>query len=274
MTFDQLTRLIFRKKSLLCIGLDTDISLIPRHLVSADDPVFAFNQAIIDATLDLAIAYKLNLAFYESMGLKGWRSLERTMEHLRKYTGQVFTIADAKRGDIGNTSRMYAKAFFEWLQFDAVTVAPYMGEDSVTPFLEYDDKWVILLGVTSNPGSRDFQMLDVGGRPLYEEVIRKALQWGTREQLMFVAGATHPQLFRKLREIAPDFFFLVPGIGAQGGDLHAICENGLNQYGGIMLNSSRQIIYASGDKDFAEAARAQALNLFNCITTHLNKISP
>lgn len=260
MNRQQLLQQIIKKKSFLCVGLDTDLKLIPKHLLSAADPVFEFNKAIIDATHDVAIAYKPNIAFYESLGVKGWRSLEKTMEYLGQFKGEVFTIADAKRGDIGNTSKMYAKAFFENMDFDSVTVAPYMGEDSVTPFLEYKNKWVILLGLTSNKGSNDFQFLQTPEGKLYETVIRKAQQWGSPDQLMFVAGATHPEEFKNLRALAPDYFFLVPGVGAQGGDMEAICINGMNTTGGLIINSARQIIYASANTDFAEAARKAAID--------------
>lgn len=254
-----LFQLILKKQSFLCVGLDTDLELIPKHLLKFPDPVFEFNKAIIDATIDLAIGYKPNLAFYESMGLKGWESLQKTMDYLKQYKGDVFTIADAKRGDIGNTSKMYAKAFFEWLDFDSVTVAPYMGYDSVSPFLEYKNKWVILLGLTSNKGSADFQFLETPGGKLYEQVLRKAQQWGTPDQLMFVVGATHPEELKNIRSIAPDYFYLVPGVGAQGGDMDKICENGLTNDCGLIINSARNIIYASKGEDFAEAARNSAL---------------
>ena len=254
----ELLNLIIRKKSFLCVGLDTDIQLIPQHLLKYADPVFEFNKAIIDATIDLAIGYKPNLAFYESMGLKGWASLEKTMKYLNQFKGEVFTIADAKRGDIGNTSKMYAKAFFEHLDFDSVTVAPYMGEDSIKPFLEYKDKWVILLGLTSNKGSSDFQFLETGNGKLYEQVIRKAQQWGNPDQLMFVIGATHPEEFKHIRQLAPEYFYLVPGVGAQGGDMQKICENGLNKHCGLIINSARNIIYAGKGEDFANAARTSA----------------
>lgn len=255
-----LTALIRKKRSYLCIGLDTDIAKIPQHLLTAEDPVFEFNKAIIEATSDLCVAYKPNLAFYESMGLKGWASLEKTMKYLEQFKDQAFTIADAKRGDIGNTSKMYAKTFFEAMNFDSVTVAPYMGEDSVTPFLEYKDKWVILLGLTSNKGSRDFQFLETPEGKLYESVIRKAQHWGTPDQLMFVIGATHPEHVKSIRVLAPCNFFLVPGVGAQGGDMNAICHNGLNNECGLLINSTRNIIYASKAHDFAEAARNSALH--------------
>ena len=255
----ELLQLIIKKQSFLCVGLDTDISLIPKHLLKYSDPVFEFNKAIIDATIDIAMGYKPNLAFYESMGLKGWESLHKTMDYLAQFKGDVFTIADAKRGDIGNTSKMYAKAFFEQMNFDSVTVAPYMGEDSVKPFLEYKDKWVILLGLTSNKGSADFQFLETGKGKLYVQVIKTAQKWGSPDQLMFVVGATHPEEFKNIRNIAPEYFYLVPGVGAQGGDMEKICENGLSNECGLIINSARQIIYASNNEDFASAARQSAI---------------
>lgn len=272
MNYEELSQLIIRKRSMLCVGLDTHISLIPEFLKKEEDPIFSFNKAIIDATLDYAIAYKPNLAFYESMGIKGWQSLERTMAYLSQFKKEVFTIADAKRGDIGNTSKMYAKTFFEWLDFDAVTVAPYMGEDSVTPFLEYKNKWVILLGLTSNSGSRDFQFLETNGHKLYEEVFIKAQQWSSHEQLMFVVGATHPSLIGNLRLLAEKYFFLVPGIGAQGGDLDGVCKNGMNQHGGLLINSTRQIIYADSSNLFAEKARAESEKAIQPMLKYINNI--
>lgn len=257
----ELFKQIKQKQSLLCVGLDTDIELIPKHLLDFADPVFEFNKAIIDATIDVAVAYKPNLAFYESRGVKGWESLEKTIHYINAKQEKIFTIADAKRGDIGNTSKMYAKAFFEWLNFDSVTVAPYMGEDSVTPFLEYKNKWVILLALTSNKGSQDFQFTQSTEGKLYEQVIRKAQQWGTPDQLMFVIGATHPEAFAGIRALAQDYFFLVPGVGAQGGDLETICHKGLNSVGGLLINSTRNIIYASNGEDFAAAAKAEATRL-------------
>lgn len=259
MTPDHLYHLIKSKESLLCVGLDSDLALIPKHLLKYEDPIFEFNKQIIDATIDISVAYKPNIAFYEAMGIKGWQSLEKTIKYLNERRDEAFTIADAKRGDIGNTSRMYAKAFFEWLDFDSVTVAPYMGEDSVTPFLEYPGHWVILLGLTSNKGSKDFQFIESGGQRLYEQVITKAQAWGGPDRLMIVVGATHPQELRAIRALAPDHFFLVPGVGAQGGDVAEICEAGLNSRGGLLVNSARQIIYASGGEDFAEKAREAAL---------------
>lgn len=269
----ELFQLIVKKQSFLCVGLDTDITLIPKHLLRFPDPVFEFNKAIIDATHDIAVAYKPNLAFYESMGLKGWESLEKTMNYLDVFKSDIFTIADAKRGDIGNTSKMYAKAFFEWLNFDAVTVAPYMGKDSVTPFLDYKGKWVILLGLTSNKGSEDFQFLETGNGKLYQQVFRKAQQWGTPDQLMFVTGATHPDELKHIRTIAPDYFYLVPGVGAQGGDMEKICENGLTGDCGLLINSSRNIIYSSQGEDFAEAARASALKTKEDMAKFLEQFS-
>ncbi len=249
---------IKQKKSFLIVGLDTDLSKIPQHLLQAEDPVFEFNKAIIEATKDYCVGYKPNLAFYESMGLKGWQSLEKT---LKVIPGNCFTIADAKRGDIGNTSEQYAKAFLHTLNFDSITVAPYMGEDSVKPFIQEAGKWVIVLALTSNKGSNDFQMLSVGGKKLYEVVTEKVASWGTPDNMMFVVGATHPEKFASLRKIVPRHFFLVPGVGAQGGDLRSICEAGLNNDCGLLVNSSRSIIYASGGEDFADRAAGEAQNL-------------
>ncbi len=239
------------------MGLDPDIAKIPQHLLAEKDPIFAFNKAIIDATAPYCVAYKPNLAFYETLGAKGWDSLQRTVDYIPK---THFTIADAKRGDIGNTSKMYAKAFFETLNFDAITVAPYMGIDSVQPFLEFEGKWVILLGLTSNQGSQNFQLqrLENSSEYLYETVLRTAQSWGTPDNLMFVVGATHPERFAAIREIAPDSFFLVPGIGAQGGDIQAVMQYGANDKCGLLLNSAREIIYASNGENFAEAAAEKA----------------
>ena len=248
---------IRQKRSYLCVGLDTDPRRIPQHLRHEPDPVFAFNKAIIDATHDLCVAYKPNVAFYEAQGPRGWESLQRTLEYI---PDELFTIADAKRGDIGNTSRLYAQAFFETLDFDAVTVAPYMGRESVAPFLEFKDKWVILLALTSNAGSRDFQFKVIAedGMPLYERVLRTAQTWGTPDNLMFVVGATHPDQFKLIRRIAPESFLLVPGVGAQGGDLAGITRHGATADCGLLVNSSRGIIYASEGEDFAAAARTAA----------------
>lgn len=259
MTREQLIRQIHAKRSFLCIGLDTDIKRLPKHLLSCEDPIFEFNKQIIDATHDLCVAYKPNLAFYESLGAKGWESLAKTMDYIPK---EIFTIADAKRGDIGNTSKMYARTFFETLDFDAVTVAPYMGIDSVAPFLEFPNKWVILLALTSNKGSEDFQMASQdGGMPLYEKVMRTAQTWGNTSNLMYVVGATHPEKFAEIRSIAPEHFLLVPGVGAQGGTVEAVTQYGQNQDVGLLINSSRGIIYAGDGEDFAAKARAAAVKL-------------
>lgn len=261
MTQTELFNLIKKKRSFLCIGLDTDIKKIPPHLLDSDDPVYTFNKAIIDATHDLAVAYKPNLAFYESLGKKGWESLEKTIKYLTQY--DVFTIADAKRGDIGNTSSLYARAFFEHLNFDAITVAPYMGSDSVSPFLSYEGKWIILLALTSNQGAFDFQMKtdrETGNR-LYQDVILQSAQWGTPENMMYVVGATKAEMLKDIRALIPDHFLLVPGVGAQGGSLEEVAKNGINQRCGLLVNSSRGIIYASNDKDFAEQARKKAMDV-------------
>lgn len=248
---------IQQKKSLLCVGLDTDIQKIPEHLLGFPDPVFEFNKRIIDATAPFAVACKINLAFYECMGKKGWDSLEKILDYM---PGDIFTIADAKRGDIGNTSRMYARTFFETYAFDSITVAPYMGEDSVKPFLEYEDKMVFLLALTSNKGAEDFQWFSDGKSTLYQQVVSKSQQWAkeSKGKLGYVVGATRPDDIAGIREQAPDTFFLVPGVGAQGGDLHAICQKGANAQGGLLINASRSIIYAGKGEDFAEKAAAEA----------------
>lgn len=248
--FDQ----IKKKQSYLCVGLDTDLTKIPKHLLKIDDPVFEFNRQIIDATKDFCVAYKPNVAFYEALGPKGWTSLKKTEDYI---PNDIFSIADAKRGDIGNTSELYAKAFFEQMDFDSITVAPYMGKDSVTPFLKFRNKWVILLAHTSNEGSADFQLFGEQ-RKLYEEVITKSQQWATPDQLMFVVGATRADKIGDIRKLAPDNFFLVPGVGAQGGDLKEVSKFGMNKQCGLLVNSSRAIIYASGGEDFAEVARNEA----------------
>ena len=262
MTRKQLVEQILKKKSYLCVGLDTDLTKIPAHLQSHPDAVFEFNKAIIDATKDLCVAYKINTAFYEAMGLKGWEAMEKTVNYIPK---DCLTIADAKRGDIGNTSTQYAKAFFEALPFDAVTVAPYMGEDSVKPFLQFENKWAIVLGLTSNPGSADFEQQQlVGGDTnhesefLYERVLRKVSGWGTPANLMFVVGATKASDLSEIRKIIPDHFLLVPGVGFQGGSLEEVSKYGMNKDCGLLVNASRAIIYASEKEDFATEARAIA----------------
>jgi orotidine-5'-phosphate decarboxylase len=251
MTRNQLTKHIRSKASYLCVGLDTDRAKIPPHLLSHADPVFEFNRQIIDATKDHCVAYKINTAFYEAEGSKGWDTMERTVNYI---PSTHFKIADAKRGDIGNTSSQYAKAFFETLAFDAITVAPYMGEDSVKPFLEYKDKWTILLGLTSNKGSKDFELQPAGDALLYEKVLTKASQWGTPDNLMFVIGATQADSFVSIRRLTPDHFYLVPGIGAQGGSLQEISAKAINKEVGLLVNASRAIIFASAKEDFAEGA--------------------
>ena len=261
MTKQELFENIQRKKSFLCVGLDTDVNKIPEHLFDeSDDPIFAFNKAIIDATADLCVAYKPNLAFYESLGLEGWEILERTVEYIRENYPDQFIIADAKRGDIGNTSAMYARTFFGNMEFDSVTVAPYMGEDSVTPFLTYEDKWVTLLALTSNKGAFDFQFMKDAetGERLFEKVLRTSLSWGTDENMMYVVGATKAEMLTDIRAIVPEHFLLVPGVGAQGGSLAEVAKYGLNSTCGLLVNSSRQIIYASEEADYAKAARLEA----------------
>ena len=262
MNRQQLINEIFTKKSFLCVGLDTDINKIPEHLKKEEDPIFAFNKAIIDATAPYCVAYKPNLAFYECYGLKGMIAFEQTIKYLKENHPNHFIIADAKRGDIGNTSKMYAQTFFEEYNLDSVTVAPYMGEDSVKPFLEYDGKWVILLALTSNKGSHDFQLTeDKQGERLFEKVLKKSQEWGTTENLMYVVGATQGKMFEDIRRIAPNHFLLVPGVGAQGGSLQEICKYGMTKDCGLLVNSSRGIIYASKDEDFAEIAGQKAKEL-------------
>lgn len=250
---------IKRKRSFLCVGLDTDIKKIPEHLLNEEDPIFAFNKAIIDATADLCVAYKPNLAFYESLGLTGWIAFEKTVKYIRENYPDQFIIADAKRGDIGNTSEMYARSFFQHLDLDAVTVAPYMGEDSVKPFLTYPGKWVIVLGLTSNKGSQDFQFTaDASGERLFEKVMRVSQNWADENTMMYVVGATQGKLFTDVRKVVPNHFLLVPGVGAQGGSLEEVAEYGMNNECGLLVNSSRQIIYADKSEQFAEAARKGA----------------
>ncbi len=253
----KLIEIIKERQSFLCVGLDPDLDKIPLHLHAYEDPIFEFNVAIIDATREHCVAYKPNLAFYESIGLSGWQSLQKTIE----YIGDThFTIADAKRGDIGNTSRKYAEAFFKNMNFDSVTIAPYMGSDSVKPFLEFTDKWVVLLALTSNSGADDFQLktLEGSGEKLYQDVIKTSSAWGSPENMMYVVGATRPEYITEIRKLVPNHFLLVPGVGAQGGSLENVAENGLNSDVGLLVNSSRSIIYASNGKDFAEAAKAEA----------------
>lgn len=266
----QLFQQIQQKKSYLCVGLDPDLDKIPKHLLTSDDPVLEFNKQIIDATHSYCVAYKANSAFYEGLGSRGWETLRKTLEYIPE---NIFTIADAKRGDIGNTSSLYAKAFFEQMDFDSLTVAPYMGEDSVKPFLKFENKWVILLAHTSNPGSSDFQLLEsvVSGRKLYEEVILRSQAWGTPDQLMYVIGATQAEKMKSIRSLAPDHFFLVPGIGAQGGDLEMVSKFGMNKQCGLLVNSSRGIIYASAEKDFATAAKKEAMKIREEMSVFLEK---
>ena len=275
MTREELIKQIHAKQSFLCVGLDTDIKKIPQHLWQADDPIFEFNKAIIDATAPYCVAYKPNLAFYESLGVKGLVAFERTVAYLNEnYPGQ-FVIADAKRGDIGNTSQMYARTFFETYNLDALTVAPYMGEDSVTPFLAYEGKWVILLALTSNKGSHDFQLTeDAQGVRLFEHVLTKSQAWGNADNMMYVVGATQGEAFKDIRRHAPNHFLLVPGIGAQGGSLHDVCQYGMNKDCGLLVNSSRGIIYASNGADFAQVAAEKAREVQEEMASELKAILP
>lgn len=262
MNYNQLEEQIRAKKSFLCIGLDSDIDKLPPHLLERNDPVFEFNKQIVDATYQFTVAYKPNLAFYENRGTDGWRSLEKTVEYIRSVDKNIFIIADAKRGDIGNTSRQYAKAFFETMDFDAVTVAPYMGEDSVSPFLSYPDKWIIVLALTSNKGADDFQFFtDPNGKKLYQQVLSASSQWGSKENMMYVAGATRAEMLADIRKIIPDHFILVPGVGAQGGSLQEVIKYGMNKNVGLLVNSSRGIIFASKESDFAAVAREKAIEI-------------
>lgn len=259
MNRQELIQQIREKKSFLCVGLDTDIKKIPEHLLSEEDPIFAFNKAIIDATAPYCVSYKPNLAFYESNGVKGWISFDKTIQYLNENYPNHFIIADAKRGDIGNTSAMYARTFFEEMNLDALTVAPYMGEDSVTPFLQYEGKWVILLALTSNKGSHDFQLTeDPQGERLFEKVLRKSQEWGNADNMMYVVGATQGKMFEDIRKVAPDHFLLVPGVGAQGGSLEEVCKYGMTKDCGLIVNSSRAIIYADKTERFAEVAGEKA----------------
>lgn len=274
MNRDQLVTEIFKKKSFLCVGLDVDINKIPQHLLSEEDPIFAFNKAIIDATAPYCVAYKPNLAFYEAYGVNGMVAFEKTIAYLKESYPEMFVIADAKRGDIGNTSKMYAKTFFGEYDVDALTVAPYMGEDSVVPFLEgYDGKWVILLALTSNKGSFDFQLTeDKEGERLFEKVIRKSQEWGNDENMMYVVGATRGEMFTDIRKVAPTSFILVPGVGAQGGSLQDVCKYGIIKDCGLLVNSSRGIIYADKTENFAEAAAESAKKLQQEMAVELEKL--
>ena len=273
MTTEQLTTQIINKKSFLCIGLDVDLNKIPQHLLSEEDPIFAFNKAIIDATHHLCVAYKPNTAFYEAYGLKGWAALKKTIDYLNERYPEIFTIADAKRGDIGNTSTMYAKAFFEDLAFDSVTVAPYMGKDSVEPFLAFQDKHTIMLALTSNKGAFDFQTKTVDGKELYKQVLETSKTWQNAENLMYVVGATKAEYLADIRKIIPESFLLVPGVGAQGGNLQEVCKYGINAHIGLLINSSRGIIYASDQDDFAQAAANKAKALQEQMEIALNSYS-
>lgn len=270
MNYQALVNEIKKKKSFLCVGLDTDLDKIPTHLLKEEDPVFEFNKQIIDATKDICVAYKPNIAFYEALGPKGWESLQKTINYIPK---NIFTIADAKRGDIGNTSKMYAKTFFDYYNFDSVTVAPYMGRDSVSPFLEFQEKWVILLAATSNIGGEDFQYNELTkGNQLFEEVLETSKQWGNKENLMYVVGATRPEVFQKIRAIVPNSFLLVPGVGAQGGSLTEVCKYGLSKNIGLLINSSRGIIYADNSENFAKVAREKAIEMQQEMETILGSL--
>ena len=274
MTKQELINNIKLKKSFLCVGLDTDINKIPVHLLNEEDPIYSFNKAIVDATAKYCVAYKPNQAFYESMGVKGIYSLEKTIEYIRTKYPDQFIILDAKRGDIGNTSDMYASAAFKHLKANAVTVAPYMGEDSVKPFLAYPNKWVILLALTSNKGSQDFQFTeDVNGERLFEKVLRKSQEWGNSDQLMYVVGATQGELFADIRKVVPDHFLLVPGVGAQGGSLEEVVKYGMNSQCGLLVNSSRAIIYADNSEDFALTAREEARKIQEEMAGYLEKLA-
>lgn len=271
---------IKKKKSFLCVGLDTEISKIPKHLLASEDPVFEFNKKIINATIDYAVAYKPNIAFYESMGVDGWKSLQKTVNYLEPYRSEIFLIADAKRGDIGNTSAQYAKTYFDkkisGLDFNAVTLAPYMGEDSISPFLEHKNKWVILLALTSNKGANDFQFLkinDADGKFLFQKVLEISQKWGSKENMMYVVGATQAAMLKEIRKIIPDHFLLIPGVGAQGGSLQQVAEFGMNNECGLLVNASRSILYASSEKNFDEKARVEARILKEEMEVQLRKYS-
>jgi len=270
----QLFTLMKQRRSFLCVGLDSDIDKLPEHIRTMDDPQFEFNKAIFDATVEFTPVYKINTAFYEALGIKGWQSLEKTVSYIRKSGKDVFLIADAKRGDIGNTSKQYARTFFEknisGLDFDAVTVAPYMGIDSVSPFLEYDGKWAIVLALTSNRGADDFQMIQSkNGKYVFENVLETSATWGTAENMMYVIGATRAEMLKTVRKYVPDHFLLIPGVGVQGGSLEEVVKNGLNSEIGLMVNASRSIIFASSGKDFAENSRFQTKKMQNEMENHL-----
>lgn len=275
MNKQELFNQIKEKQSFLCIGLDTDLSKIPQHLLQTNDPIYTFNKSIIDATAQFCVAYKPNLAFYEAAGLDGWMAFEKTVAYIKNHYPEIFIIADAKRGDIGNTSEMYARSFFDKLKMDAVTVAPYMGEDSIRPFLVKDEKWVILLALTSNKGSSDFQLIeDANGMSLFERVLKTSKKWATDEEMMYVIGATQDKLFDKVRKIVPNHFLLVPGIGAQGGSLESVCKVGMNKTCGLLVNSSRAIIYADDSVDFASAAAKEAQKVQLKMSDMLQKYLP
>lgn len=274
MNKQQLISEIRKKQSFLCVGLDTDLKKVPEHLLKEDDPIFAFNKAIIDATAPYCVAYKPNLAFYECYGVKGWQAFERTVKYIKEKYPEQFIIADAKRGDIGNTSAMYARSFFEEMDIDALTVAPYMGEDSVTPFVQYPGKWVVLLALTSNKGSHDFQLMaDASGERLFERVLRRSQAWASDEKMMYVVGATQGRLFEDIRKIVPHHFLLVPGVGAQGGSLEEVCRYGMTRECGLLVNSSRGIIYADHTERFAEGAAEKARELQQQMARELQRLA-
>ncbi len=273
MNRDDIFQQICKKGSFLCVGLDTDITKIPKHLLSCEDPIFEFNKAIIDATAPYTVAYKPNLAFYETYGTAGWIAFEKSVEYIKSNYPEILVIADAKRGDIGNTSQMYAKAFFEATSTDAVTLSPYMGSDTVTPFLEYDGRWAVILALTSNPSAADFEMLELAnGKALYEQVLETSKQWGSVDNTMYVVGATKAQMLTKVRSIVPDHFLLVPGVGAQGGSLEEVAKYGLNSKCGLLINSSRAIIYGSKGEDFAEVAALEAQKMQIVMSEELKRI--
>lgn len=261
MNYQALFEQIKKKKSFLCVGLDSDAKKIPAHLLKTEDPVFEFNKEIVDATADVTVAYKPNIAFYECRGAEGWKSLEKTVRYIKENYPDIFLIADAKRGDIGNTSKMYASAFLENMPFDSITVAPYMGVDSVTPFLEYPDKWVILLALTSNKGAFDFQFFQMNEQKLFEKVLEKSQEWGSQDNMMYVVGATKAEMLADIRKIVPNHFLLVPGVGAQGGSLQDVAKYGLNENCGLLVNSSRGIIFADSSENFAKVAREKSIEL-------------